>query len=151
MKPEKNIDEILERYITTATSEDVEQHCNQMFERLQTRAAQIAYPEPQPRRTYWQRLTMVAVAAAVVLAAGIGLWWHTSVAAVITNVDGFDHAIRWDESVNSSKGTIFKLVDGSRVEMSAKAELTLEKTEDGVRIHLTEGNVIVNAAKQPAG
>ena len=74
MKPEKNIDEILERHFAAPAEEDVELHCNQMFQKLHSRAVQIAYWQPQLRENYWQRMVMVAAAALVVCAAGIGLW-----------------------------------------------------------------------------
>ena len=40
------------------------------------------------------------------------------------------------------------LSDGSQVEMRAQSELVLERADDGVRIRLNKGSVIVNAAKQ---
>jgi len=45
---------------------------------------------------------------------------------------------------NDGKGSI-KLPDGTRVEMSDQSELSWEPANDGVRIRLTRGSVIVNA------
>jgi uncharacterized protein (TIGR03435 family) len=43
------------------------------------------------------------------------------------------------------------LADGSRVEMRSRSELTLGHADDGARIRLTEGSIIVTAAKQRTG
>jgi uncharacterized protein (TIGR03435 family) len=48
-------------------------------------------------------------------------------------------------------GAVLALADGSRVEMRAQTELILERADDGVRIRLSQGGVIVNAAKQRTG
>src|SRR5262249_9787276 len=47
--------------------------------------------------------------------------------------------------------TVVVLADGSRVEMRSQSALTLERADDGVRILLTQGSVIVTAAKQRDG
>jgi uncharacterized protein (TIGR03435 family) len=49
------------------------------------------------------------------------------------------------------EGSVFSLEDGSRIEMRAKSELRVEKADDGVRIRLDRGGVIVTAAKQRMG
>jgi TonB family protein len=49
---------------------------------------------------------------------------------------------------NGGAGGMLRLADGSRVEMRARSELSLERAEDGVRIRLHHGGIIVNAAKQ---
>lgn len=43
------------------------------------------------------------------------------------------------------------LVDGSRVEMRSRSELSLARANDGLTIRLNTGSIIVNAAKQPHG
>jgi uncharacterized protein (TIGR03435 family) len=48
-------------------------------------------------------------------------------------------------------GAGIKLADGSRVELRAHSELSLERADDGVRIHLLKGGVIINAARQRYG
>ena len=49
------------------------------------------------------------------------------------------------------RGAVLALADGSRVEMRSQSELSLERADDGVRIRLRTGSIIVNAAKQPSG
>jgi ferric-dicitrate binding protein FerR (iron transport regulator) len=51
---------------------------------------------------------------------------------------------------NGGASTVLKLADGSR-EMRADSELFIERADDGVRLHLNQGTVIVNAAKQRNG
>jgi uncharacterized protein (TIGR03435 family) len=50
--------------------------------------------------------------------------------------------------VARADGATLALADGSSVEMRAQSELTLERAADGVRLRLSRGGVIVNAAKQ---
>jgi uncharacterized protein (TIGR03435 family) len=60
--------------------------------------------------------------------------------------------IGFGETLHSNgAGAVFALADGSRVEMRAQSEASLEPANDGVRIRLSEGGVIVNAAKQSDG
>ncbi len=61
--------------------------------------------------------------------------------------------LRFGETVrsNTGAGTVLTLADGSRVEMRAESQLFLERANDGVRIRLSRGGIIVNAAKQGAG
>jgi len=51
---------------------------------------------------------------------------------------------------NTSNG-IVTLTDGSRIEMRANTELSVDRASDGVSIRLEKGDVIVNAAKQRQG
>jgi uncharacterized protein (TIGR03435 family) len=59
--------------------------------------------------------------------------------------------IRLNDTFRSGAGAMLVLADGSRVEMRAESELSLERANDGLSIHLTRGGVIINAAKQRSG
>ncbi len=67
--------------------------------------------------------------------------------AVNTQPIKYGEVVRTD----AGSGSVLSLSDGSRVEMRANSELTLDAAIDGLRIHLNRGSVIVNAAKQRNG
>lgn len=58
-----------------------------------------------------------------------------------------------DESVltSNSAGRMLDLPDGSQVEMRAQSQLRIDHADDGLRIRLLAGSVIVTAAKQGSG
>ncbi len=72
---------------------------------------------------------------------------------------GESHLVKAGEKIESGAlihsdgghGAVLELTDGSRVEMRSESELLLERADDGVQIRLTNGGVIVNAAKQHTG
>ena len=94
-------------------------------------------------------------------------WLELAAAAIL--VVGLVSALTWDSdeplyriaagavldgaSVRSTgrDGAVLTLVDGSRVEMRADSELAVERAQDGLRIRLSNGGIIVNAAKQRTG
>lgn len=62
--------------------------------------------------------------------------------------------VRWSETDvirAASGGRMLTLDDGSRVEMRAMAELSIERAADGIGIRLLAGDIIVNAATQRDG
>lgn len=88
---------------------------------------------------------------------------HATVQAVdggLYNVSGQDvRVIRSGERIDrqqpvrtgNDSGAVLELADGSRIEMAARSELSLDRARDGVKIKLERGNVIVTAAKQRSG
>jgi uncharacterized protein (TIGR03435 family) len=62
-------------------------------------------------------------------------------------------AIHYGETVRTDGGdsATVTLPDASRIEMRAKSEFALEHVDDGIRIRLRRGSIIVNAAKQRTG
>jgi uncharacterized protein (TIGR03435 family) len=116
------------------------------------------------------RLAMVAASAAVFLAVVIGgiVRWQAGSFAVVESADGSLYRIvngktqrilvgeRLDAGqtlrTNGGASAVFKIADGSLVELRSKSELSLELAEDGgPRIHLNQGGIIVKAAKQQKG
>jgi uncharacterized protein (TIGR03435 family) len=93
------------------------------------------------------RLGFAAAVAGTLLIVFIGLQWRGVAPAVFEEVAS-SRKIQFGDVVRSGSGGMLNLADGSRVEMRAQSELVLERAEDGVRIRLETGDVIVNAAKQ---
>jgi uncharacterized protein (TIGR03435 family) len=151
MKPEeKNIDEAVKRYWSSPSHEEAQADCDRVLHHLRTAAEH----GPQEHRAgsrflpfFGTRLAMVPAAAAVLLAVFLG--------ATITQQRSFAVIEKSGATVAAGEvvraegdGSTLVLTDGSRVEMRAQAELVLERANDGVRIRLNKGDVIVSAAKQ---
>jgi uncharacterized protein (TIGR03435 family) len=96
---------------------------------------------------YW---SAVGDGSAVVETVDGGLYRVTDTKTAGLNVNdriGFGDTVR----SNGGLGGILALADGSRVEMRSQSELSLERADDGVRIRLARGGIIVNAATQRSG
>jgi uncharacterized protein (TIGR03435 family) len=167
---------MLTRYLKRhgdAPGDDVSLAVGRVWRRLEPHALHV--PARLPRRatpTYAVRVTVAAVAAAAVfvLAATplIREWTSTDAArAVVDSADGSVYrtasgeptkipvggSINTGETIrtNGNAGAVLALADGSRVEMRSQSELALERADDGIRIRLRSGSIIVNAAKQRTG
>jgi uncharacterized protein (TIGR03435 family) len=119
------------------------------------------------RRLVWAAAAGVLLAIAVSGALARQWLLRTDTQATVDAIDGAlylvsgpdEHAlglhdrVRTDQIVRTNGGAGAQLVlnDGSRVEMRSQSELFLERTEDGLRIHLNRGGIIVNASKQRTG
>src|SRR5262249_3743933 len=102
----------------------------------------------------WTRAAvLLAAAAAVILAVWLGtVWQNRLTSAVFENASGGLRRIELQEDVRTTNiGGVLTLTDGSRVEIRSESELRLERADDGMRIRLSRGGVIVNAAKQRRG
>jgi uncharacterized protein (TIGR03435 family) len=113
--------------------------------------ARLADPPPA---VSWLRtaLPLAAAAALIAIVATVsfrqGDWLATVEAA-----DGSKYTLEPNEVMRAStaSGAMLTLVDGSRVEMRAESELSLDRAEDGLDIRLRGGDIIVNAAAQRDG
>jgi len=88
-------------------------------------------------------------AAAVLAVASLVSLWPRGPYALLENGDrvAFSEVFRAPDGT----GAAFTLADGSHVELRSSSEITLESSDDGVRIRLNRGSVIVTAAKQRHG
>lgn len=174
MKHERNIGDVLQRALPSAPRGQMEAALDRVYARLQ------AEPESPRRRTlesatdvdhasrwgWWWKPLVASAAIAVAVWIGISARGERAYALLETSdglvyrvADGerkplrFGDRIRPEERIrtNGGAGSVFALSDGSRVEMRANSELTLELAEDGLRIRLNDGSIIVNAAKQRSG
>jgi uncharacterized protein (TIGR03435 family) len=94
-------------------------------------------------------------------------FWKVDAHAIVESVDGSVNRVSDGHSQIAQAGSriaggevlhtdsgaraTFALADGSRVEMRSQSDVGLESAEDGVRLRLTSGGIIVSAAKQSKG
>jgi uncharacterized protein (TIGR03435 family) len=152
MTASKNVKNLLRNSLPSASEKEVKSVGDRVLERLQSDPNRVpvrALPFDHVRgnsRRWIPALTMAAAISIVVL---IPLVMLHRAPAVFEDAAG-SRRIQFDEVVrsNDSEGSTLMLADTSRVEMRAKSELSLERADDGVRIRLGNGDIIVNAAKQ---
>jgi uncharacterized protein (TIGR03435 family) len=116
--------------------------------RLRSELAQATVHVRPSRPSLNWRFAIAGVAAAILIGA-IALW-RPADDALFRLVEGDAHVGGTIRS-NGGGGAVLALADGSRIEMRSHTELSLERAEDGVRIRLASGGIIVNAAKQRTG
>ena len=132
-------------------------------------SAEFAADSVGPSLPMAMRWPLWAAATAAVLFAVFlsAAFWPGHSTAVVESVDGglyrlaegkvqalrAGERLEWGEILrsNGGSGAMLALSDGSRVEMRSQTELSVERAEDGVRIHLRKGSLIINAAKQLGG
>ena len=95
----------------------------------------------------WSAVAVVAVA--ILTAVLVPVQALRSAPGVLEDGSGI-RKIQFGEVVSprGAEGATLKLHDGSRVEMRSDSEVSLEKTEAGVRLRVRSGDVIVNASEQ---
>jgi uncharacterized protein (TIGR03435 family) len=167
----EDIDKIVDAHLglfDSPSSQDVAGSRERTFERLRERAAQGTRTAVVQSTGWKWRLSAVAAAAAAIVVIAVLTQWQANRNAAYAVVDaaggglyrveGGDalrpgERIEANEAVrtNGGVGTVLKLADGSAIEMRSKSELFWERVSDGIRIRLSQGSVIVNAAKQRAG
>jgi uncharacterized protein (TIGR03435 family) len=174
MKPdEKNIAKALKSYLPSEGQ--VEVAGDRVLQRLRSEAVSpeaIRHQESGSIRSAERFWKLAWVAMAVVLAVGVvvvirSLVAKKNVQAFVETAEGglqrvtgnkyedvpTGDSIAFGEVIRSNRGlgSVLVLKDGSRIEMRPKSELVLETADDGVRIRLNSGGVIVTAAKQGSG
>jgi uncharacterized protein (TIGR03435 family) len=176
----KTIDEILKEHVSRASSEEVASVGERVLYRLHHATARQSLYEESTReivaqRPVWNRRWAVLAAVLGVIMAIVfsRISWRKpsspveSHVAVVEFIDGALRGVQKEqhrvmqvndtlevgESVRtgSGAGAGLTLSDGSRIEIRAESELTLERANDGTRIRLGHGSIIVNATKQGAG
>lgn len=157
----KTIEDILNQHIRSAPAQEMESDAARVLKRIRLESAQDKdrFSEPGPVDIVPSRPTMpfVWAVAAVLLAvlSVAGVWNFASnrrAAASIETADGRQR-LAFGQFVRSGNesGSLIVLKDGSQIEMRSKSQLALEAAEDGVRIRLDSGSVIVTAAPQRSG
>ncbi|MGH9240220.1 MAG: TIGR03435 family protein [Vicinamibacterales bacterium] len=155
----EGIDKIVEAHLDhlgtfdSPPAEDVARSSERTLDRLLTRAATTRRPAVvHSSRTDWTWRPVSFAAAAVIVIASVGaaIMWHPGENALYRVVEG---KVSQGETIraNGEAGAVLALPDGSRIEMRAQSELSVEHGDDGMRIRLRKGGIIVNAAKQRTG
>jgi uncharacterized protein (TIGR03435 family) len=171
----RNIEEFLRQHIRSARKEEMESDAARVLDRLRSenewdsdrpvRESSVD-PIPAPSRK-WRRLASLPVAATVIILLLIAIGSRRDAFAVVESVDGVlfkvvdgrDQSIHPGERIaaretirsDGAAGSTIVMADGSHLEMRSKSKLSLEKADDGVRIRLSEGGVIINAASHRNG
>jgi uncharacterized protein (TIGR03435 family) len=150
MKPD-NLDRALER-LGKSSTEGMEAAHERVQQSLRANASVPVSDEALDVRppNVWRLRQPYFVAAAALLLVMLGVFGLRPSPTAIQVVDG-KVVVANDGSVRTEDGAVVALSDGSRVEMRAQAQFRIERADDGLRIHLFRGGVIVNAAKQRAG
>jgi ferric-dicitrate binding protein FerR (iron transport regulator) len=138
----------------------IESVCDRVLQLLRDEGSRGYVPAPPSNsrsRWFWPRLAAVGAIVAIVVGLLVGAL-STRDAIQITDALG---SVQWANGSLSylTPGQILRtdgvpafisLQDASRVEVREQSELYLERTNDGLRIRLNQGSVIVNAAQQVA-
>jgi uncharacterized protein (TIGR03435 family) len=173
---EKALRKLIDRHLPSPSNEEMTADCDRVLEQLQSRPAHLQKARvadvARPSRVWW-RLTPMRAAAALVFLALLSvplikmLVFPENVYAIVEKVSGsvYQGSGRNERTVtagdriasgtpvrtNGNAAAVLALPGGSRIEMHAKSELSLEQAEDGLRIRLNDGSVNVTPAKEPAG
>ncbi len=134
-------------------------------------AQTVARPAVAGRVSRNSRAIWQALAAALMIGLGVGIFFAIqdmmaggTKMARVESVDGFlfqvdgasirpvgaGDALDEGQEIRTAKGSsaVVRMEDGSRIEMSERATLTLEASRKGNTVHLDGGKVMVEAAKQ---
>src|SRR6185503_5218682 len=155
MKPNKiKLEEILR--LPPGSREEMKRALERVETRLRTDAALRVDRQPEDIgfiptvNRSWARTALFSAAALLLVAILGRVVWQDTVYGVLSTPDG---GSRWlfNETAFGSEGGILTLRDKSRIEIRVMSDLSLHRAQDGVRIQLAKGEVIVNAAKAREG
>ena len=150
-REKRDFEEILRRSLSSPPPQ-MEAGLNRILAHLRADPADVVVAptefEAEAGPPWW----WLKAAAAILLVAAVGtaIVWRPADDALYRVVEG---NVRTGDTISSTGGggSVLALADGSRVEMRSQTELSLERTDDGIRIRLNGGSIIVNAAKQRTG
>jgi uncharacterized protein (TIGR03435 family) len=159
-REEQNVARWLKKSLPS--TEETKSAGKRVFDRLLSAEAQETrthspYPRAENRSaSVWRFAVIGALAVFAVLALAAtpfvrGLLWPANVYATVLEgaVDQLDGGRILRTGGNA--GALVSLPDSSKVEMRSESELSLDRRDDGLRLRLNKGGVIVTAAKQGSG
>jgi uncharacterized protein (TIGR03435 family) len=163
----RNLEELLKKHLPRPSQEIMESNRDLVWQNIRSQVDLVRVRPSERKIALRWRLTAAAAAVfAGVIAAVLLVNTRAPMAKVevadgsLSRVSGAGaqtlhrgDSIYRDETIhaNGGPGTVIELTDGSRVEMRSQTDLALERADDGVRIRLSKGGVIVNAARQRSG
>jgi len=114
-------------------------------EPVEIRASQMAYA--------WRAGLALAASAALIALVIAAPWKRLDSLGTVEAADGSHRTLEANAVLraNGTGTTMVTLNDGSRIEMRAQSELSLERAADGIGIRLRTGGLVVNAARQHDG
>lgn len=165
MKSKNDVDRFIQELGEPVSTETTRQATTRVLENLSVEYAGMkpeAKARPFPREVHkprWIPVTAIAAAllGAVVLVGTLTIPGNGQTIARRVNgkliTSGDSTVLRAGQVLrtDSAGGAVLVLRDGTRMEMSSGVELSIDHASDGIQINLTEGNVIVTAAKQHNG
>lgn len=132
---------------------------------LASRSRQTVFAPP--RWALAAALALVALGAAFWLAPLLPLFGGSRSLATVESIDGQLFQLAGDRAVPlaagvevpagaavraaGASGAVLRLADGSRLELAPRSEVAVARARDGLRVELTRGNVILEAAAQRDG
>ena len=162
MTPDRHtFDKILRQHLSlfgSPSANQIEASRGRVRERLRSQSdaamseVSTAVGPSRFRRTFGVGL-MLAAAASVIAFIVKAPSPQTDWLATVEAADGSHYTLQPNALLRSDspRGTMLTLKDGSRVEMRSQSELSLDRTPDGIGIHLRTGGLIVDAAQQHDG
>jgi uncharacterized protein (TIGR03435 family) len=147
----RNVDDYLRRELSSTPSQ-MDAGLSRILAHLRSEPDAVVAPPIELDAGTGVRTRWLSMAAAllVMVAVGTTIVWRSADDALFRVVEGEVYQGRTIRS-NGGAGSVLALTDGSRVEMRSQSELTFERADDGVRIRLGKGGIIVSAAKQRDG
>jgi uncharacterized protein (TIGR03435 family) len=148
----KNVDEILQRSLPSASTSETSAALDRISRRLwshgisEDRTEETLNPVRRRSPSRWLAAAAIVVAA-ITIAVLFPARTVRSAPAVLEDGAG-SRSIRYGEVVKPQGAGTLRLVDGSRVELGLETEVSLEHGNDGVRLQVRRGDVIVNAAER---
>ena len=173
-RPEKNVEEFMLRHLglyKTPPQQDMDLAEARIENRLRTAPAQmgdeLADPGSPRRWKPWPLALVFGVAtAALVFAIFFQVPSRIDTHAIVESTDGSlvrmvgekAEVVRFGDRIDVGEtmrtegpSASIALADGSRVETRSGTEFAVERAEDGIRIHLRKGSLIVKAVAQYSG
>jgi uncharacterized protein (TIGR03435 family) len=127
-----------------APQAQVDSACNRVLQQLREypEEQQLHIPTRSTSKLRWPAFALVTTA--IVIAVLVPATVVRSAPAILEDGSG-SRSIRYGEIV---RGGMLKLSDGSRVEVRSESQVLLEPADEGVRVRVQNGDVIVSAAQR---